>query len=153
MKNAKTPGPKPVLRRKVLAYMAKHPNAKPAEIAKACACRVGYVYTLRSAAKNAAKKKSAPLTAKSSVRTIPLAGPEPKKANDFQVGGDHYRSMELQPWDALSAWLTPEEFRGYQKGVAIVYLARERRKGGTVDVKKAMQHLMKLAEFDTEARA
>tara|TARA_R100001198_G_scaffold52570_1_gene29464 strand:- start:16 stop:444 length:429 start_codon:yes stop_codon:yes gene_type:complete len=142
MKKDKTRGPKPVLRRKVEAYMAKHPNAKPAEIAKACDCRLGYIYTLRSAT----KKKAIPVPAS-------VAEPELKKANELQVGGEHYRSMVVQPWDALSAWLTPEEFRGYQKGVAIAYLARERKKGGTQDVEKAMHHLMKLVEADTEARA
>jgi len=139
MKNRKSPGRNPVVRQKVEAYMAKHPNAKPAEIAKAVGCKPGYVYTLRAAI----KKKSAP-----------VAEPELKKANELQVGGEHYRSMAVQPWDALSAWLTPEEFRGYQKGVAIAYLARERKKGGTQDIEKAMHHLMKLVEADTtEARA
>jgi len=138
----KTRGRNPVVRQKVEAYMSKHPNAKPAEIAKAVGCRPAYVYTLRSAA----KKKPIPVLA-------PVAEPELKKANELQVGGEHYRSMAVQPWDALSAWLTPEEFRGYQKGVAIAYLARERKKGGTQDVEKAMHHLMKLVEADTEARA
>ena len=141
MKKAKSPGRAPVLRQKVEAYMAKHPNAKAAEIAKAVGCKPGYVYTLRAAT----KKKAAP---------APVAEPELKKANELQVGGEHYRSMAVQPWDALSAWLTPEEFRGYQKGVAIAYLARERKKGGTQDIEKAMHHLMKLVEADTtEARA
>jgi len=142
MKKAKTRGRAPVLRQKVEAYMAKHPNAKPAEIAKAVGCNANYVYTLRSAT----KKKSIPVPA-------PVAEPELKKANELQVGGEHYRSMAVQPWDALSAWLTPEEFRGYQKGVAIAYLARERKKGGTQDIEKAMHHLMKLVEADTEVRA
>ena len=141
MKNRKSPGRAPVMRQKVEAYMAKHPNAKPAEIAKAVGCKPGYVYVVRSAS----KKKFAP---------APVAEPELKKANELQVGGEHYRSMAVQPWDALSAWLTPEEFRGYQKGVAIAYLARERKKGGTQDIEKAMHHLMKLVEADTtEARA
>ena len=27
-------------------------------------------------------------------------------ANDRQEGGDHYRKLDVQPWDALKAWLT-----------------------------------------------
>jgi len=135
----KTRGRMPVVRNKVEAYMAKHPNAKPAEIAKACGCNANYVYSMRSAQKKAAVKDMKPV----------LSGPiEIKKANELQVGGEHYRSMTVQPWDALEAWLTPEEFRGYQKGVAIAYLARERKKGGTQDIEKAMHHLMKLVESD-----
>jgi hypothetical protein len=68
------------------------------------------------------------------------------EASTMQVGGDHYRQMEVQPWDALKAWLTPEEYRGYQKGTAISYLARERSKGGDTDIRKAVHHLIKLAE-------
>ena len=45
------------------------------------------------------------------------------KASETQVGGTHYKDMgEFQPWDVLQHWLTPEEYRGYQKGVAIAYL-------------------------------
>lgn len=141
MKKVKTLGRAPVVRQKVEAYMAEHPNAKAAEVAKAVGCNANYVYSLRNRA-----KKVIPVPA-------PVAEPELKKANELQVGGEHYRSMAVQPWDALSAWLTPEEFRGYQKGVAIAYLARERKKGGTQDIEKAMHHLMKLVEADTEVRA
>ena len=134
----KTRGRKPVVREKVEAYMAKHPNAKPAEIAEACGCNANYVYSMRNRDKKVAKN----------LKSV-LSGPvEIKKANELQVGGEHYRSMTVQPWDALEAWLTPEEFRGYQKGVAIAYLARERKKGGTQDIEKAMHHLMKLVESD-----
>lgn len=73
-------------------------------------------------------------------------------ASDTQVDGTHYKDMgEFQPWDVLKHWLTPEEYRGYQKGVAIAYLARERAKGGDTDVKKAAHHLQKLLEVVAEA--
>ena len=73
------------------------------------------------------------------------------KASDTQVGGDHYKTMgDFQPWDVLKHWLTPEEYRGYQKGVAIAYLARERQKGGDQDIAKAAHHLQKLVEVLAE---
>ncbi len=31
--------------------------------------------------------------------------------NETQVGGTHCKDMPIQPWDAMQAWLTPEEFR------------------------------------------
>ena len=68
-------------------------------------------------------------------------------ANDTQVGGDHYKSLgAFQPWDVLRAWLTPEEYRGWMKGNAIVYLAREQQKGGDQDIGKAAHTLQKLLE-------
>lgn len=73
------------------------------------------------------------------------------KANETQVGGNHYKDLgDFQPWDVLKHWLTPEEYRGYQKGVAIAYLARERSKGGAVDIQKAAHHLQKLIEVTAE---
>ena len=63
-----------------------------------------------------------------------------------QVGGDHYSKLAITPWEALQAWLTPEEFRGYLKGEAIVYLARELSKNGPQDVAKAAHVLQKLME-------
>ena len=68
-------------------------------------------------------------------------------ASNTQIGGDHYTAMgDYQPWDVLQHWLTPEEYRGYQKGVIIAYLARERAKGGDQDIRKAAHHLQKLCE-------
>lgn len=74
-------------------------------------------------------------------------------ASDRQHGGDHYAKMptDMQPWNVLKHWLTPEEYRGWQKGVAIVYLARERDKGGDLDIQKAIHHLERLAEEFTDA--
>jgi hypothetical protein len=57
----------------------------------------------------------------------PFRKPE---AKETQVGGSHYKDMPIQPWDALEAWMTLDEIRGYHKGVAISYLAREHRKAG-----------------------
>lgn len=66
---------------------------------------------------------------------------------DRQVGGDHYRTLRIQPWDAMEAWLTPEEFRGYLRGTAIAYLARAGRKGDArEDVAKAVHTLERLLE-------
>lgn len=68
-------------------------------------------------------------------------------ASDIQIDGDHYRKLgDFQPWDVLAHWLTPEEYRGYQKGVAIAYLARELSKGGDSDIRKAAHHLQRLIE-------
>jgi hypothetical protein len=74
-------------------------------------------------------------------------------ADQSQVDGDHYRKLgEFQPWNVLQRWLTPEEFRGYMKGTAIVYLARERDKGGDIDIAKALHYLQKLGEQPQEPK-
>ncbi|WP_372362889.1 DUF3310 domain-containing protein [Xanthomonas sp. NCPPB 1325] len=69
-------------------------------------------------------------------------------ALEHQVGGDHYSKLgDYQPWEVLRHWLTEEEFRGYMKGTAIAYLARERDKGGDIDIHKALHTLQGLAEL------
>jgi hypothetical protein len=65
---------------------------------------------------------------------------------DRQVGGDHYRSKEIQPWDAMEAWMSPEQFRGYLRGNIIKYIARCDDKGGREDLQKAQHYLAKLLE-------
>lgn len=67
---------------------------------------------------------------------------------DVQIGGDHYKKLgQYQPWEVLRRWLTPEEFRGYMKGTAVAYLARELDKGGMQDIEKAMHTLQGLIDL------
>lgn len=73
---------------------------------------------------------------------------EALSALDIQEGGDHYKKLgAYQPWEVLRRWLTPEEFRGYMKGTAIAYLAREQDKGGMQDIRKAGHTLQGLVEL------
>ena len=74
--------------------------------------------------------------------------PETLSALDIQEGGNHYKKLgAYQPWEVLRRWLTPEEFRGYMKGTAIAYLAREQDKGCMLDIKKAGHTLQGLVEL------
>ena len=67
-------------------------------------------------------------------------------ANATQVGGNHYASKAIQPWDAMQAWLSREAFIGYLHGNALKYMARWQDKGGIEDVKKARHYIDKLIE-------
>lgn len=73
---------------------------------------------------------------------------ESPSALDTQHGGDHYKKLGIyQPWEVLRHWLTPEEFKGYMKGTAIAYLAREEDKGKLLDIQKATHTLEALIEM------
>lgn len=73
---------------------------------------------------------------------------------DVQIGGDHYKKLgDYQPWEVLKRWLTPEEFRGYMKGTAIAYLARERDKGGDMDIEKSKHTLEGLLNLQVKVAA
>ena len=69
-------------------------------------------------------------------------------ADARQVGGSHYRDMQMQPWDVMQAVLTPEEFRGFLKGNVIMYAMRQGKKDGSDDAGKAQHYAQKLAEME-----
>lgn len=71
---------------------------------------------------------------------------EAPTADAIQIGGDHYRSKSIQPWEAMAAWMTAEEFAGFLRGNVIKYVARCMDKGGVEDLKKARHYLDKLIE-------
>ena len=66
--------------------------------------------------------------------------------DEQQVGGDHYRSKAVQPWAAMAAWMSQDEFSGFLRGNVIKYVARCNDKGGIEDLLKARHYLDKLIE-------
>ena len=84
--------------------------------------------------------------------TAPALQAEPATtANATQIGGNHYASKAVQPWDAMQAWLSREAFEGFLLGSAVAYLARVNTegvngKGGLLDVQKARHCCDKLIE-------
>ena len=75
-------------------------------------------------------------------------------ARDSQVGGTHYADKPIQPWDAMHAWMTREQFSGFLLGNAIKYLAQFNAqspgKGGLNDLEKAAHYLNRLIELEAE---
>jgi hypothetical protein len=69
-------------------------------------------------------------------------------AREYQVGGTHYASKRIQPWDAMEDWMSKEEFQGYLRGNAIKYIARYKEKGGVEDLRKARHYLDRLIETE-----
>ena len=67
-------------------------------------------------------------------------------ANDIQVGGQHYKTMPIQPWDVMESVLSREEFIGFLRGNVIKYSMRAGRKEGSDDANKARHYMMKLRE-------
>ena len=73
-------------------------------------------------------------------------------SHDYQVGGDHYASKAIQPWDAMEAWMTKDAFAGYLHGNCIKYLARYLDKNGIEDLKKCQHYLAKLIEIEGDGK-
>lgn len=72
--------------------------------------------------------------------------------NNSQIGGTHYQK-DIQPWDAMEAWMSKDAFQGFLQGNAIKYLARWKDKGGVEDLQKAQHYIQKLIESETEPEA
>lgn len=62
----------------------------------------------------------------------------------------HYRAGGIECIDAIRAALTDEEWRGYIKGNIIKYVWRERHKGGTESLRKAVWYLNRLLLAEKE---
>ena len=72
---------------------------------------------------------------------------ENKSAFDTQVGGDHYKKLEIQPAEYNMA-----NNLGWAEGDIIGYVTRWKDKGGIQDLKKA-RHLLDMKIEYEEARA
>jgi hypothetical protein len=62
-----------------------------------------------------------------------------------QVGGDHYKSLPIEPIDYIVA-LTDAGAIGWHEGNAIKYLSRWRSKNGLQDLRKAAHYIAMLIE-------
>mgnify|MGYP001585781340 CR=1 FL=1 len=68
-------------------------------------------------------------------------------ADHRQIGGNHYKSMDVTPWEAMEAWMSPEAFKGFLLGNVIKYLTRT-KDDVREDHKKAAHYLQKLIEIE-----
>ena len=62
------------------------------------------------------------------------------RADDTQVGGDHYKT-EYQHWDFVR-----DTGMGYMEGQVVKYVTRWRKKGGLQDLEKAQHFLAKIQQ-------
>lgn len=66
-----------------------------------------------------------------------------KKANETQIGGDHYSKMAIQPIDYILG-----NGLGYCEGNIIKYVSRWKNKNGVEDLKKARHYIDLLIESE-----
>ena len=62
---------------------------------------------------------------------------------DKQIGGDHYRKMNIQPSEFANRNNLP-----FAEGNAIKYICRHKYKGGKDDLKKAIHYIEMIIERD-----
>lgn len=64
-----------------------------------------------------------------------------EKANDTQIGGEHYRKSDYQVWDFITDVKMP-----YLLGCVVKYVMRYEDKNGIEDLNKARHYLAKAKE-------
>ena len=68
------------------------------------------------------------------------------KANDTQVGGNHYKDMPVEPWDVIDTWPIEQRIGAYRAG-ALKYIMRMGSKDERAqEIRKAGHYCQKLAE-------
>lgn len=68
------------------------------------------------------------------------------KANDKQVGGQHYKQMGVEPWDVVDTWPIDQQI-GYYRGGALKYIMRMGTKDEQIqEIGKARHYMDKLIE-------
>lgn len=68
------------------------------------------------------------------------------KASERQVGGEHYKTLPIQPGEYIR-----RNGIGWYEGNAIKYITRHKQKGGRQDIEKAIHYLeLVLEEYENE---
>jgi hypothetical protein len=66
-------------------------------------------------------------------------------SKDIQIGGNHYKNLEIQPIDYILG-----NQLGYAEGNVVKYVSRWRDKGGIEDLRKAKQYIDFLIADETK---
>ncbi len=76
---------------------------------------------------------------------------EQGKAKDTQVGGAHYKTMGVEPWDVVDTWPLEQRIGAYRHG-ALKYLMRMGTKDQNAqEIAKGKHYMEKLLEVLREA--
>jgi hypothetical protein len=67
-------------------------------------------------------------------------------ANEKQIGGNHYKTMGIEPWDVVDTWPTEQQI-GYYRGGALKYIMRMGTKDeNEQEIAKGQHYIEKLLE-------
>jgi len=136
---------------KIRAAIASNPKLPNRHIAKDLGTTSSFVANVRAKTRQTANLKTRDVV---TIHVIPkmaidmVATEEEEEAftalaNAQQVGGSHYKSKAIQPWDYIAS-----NQLGYLEGNVVKYVSRWKDKGGLEDLKKAQHYLTKLIEVN-----
>lgn len=69
-----------------------------------------------------------------------------EQARSYQIGGDHYKKMSIEPWDVVDTWPLEQRIGAY-RFAALKYVMRLGNKDNELlEAQKAIHCCVKLAE-------
>lgn len=120
--------------------MKRKPDMSVAQIANKLKVSKVTVYAVRS---KMSKEQAESVPYEGVVVAEPVATADTK-----QVGGNHYTSLDIQPWMVIE-----NNNMGFFDGNALKYIMRYRAKGGVKDLEKARHYIEKLIEMESGRNA
>lgn len=138
------------LAKKILDYMVKHPDAKPAELATRFSTTAQYIYVLRSQQKKRTTQAAPVVEATPVVEPAPVAEPapvvEPAAQVDVRVdmvnAPPHYTDGGMEVIDFIES-----KRLDYHLGNVVKYVSRAGKKGDELeDLSKARWYLTRAIE-------
>lgn len=75
----------------------------------------------------------------------PSAASTPQTALSLQIGGDHYKSLAIQPIEYIT-----KNNLGWCEGNIVKYITRWKQKGGSADIDKVIHYAQLLKELNEQ---
>jgi len=75
------------------------------------------------------------------------------KANDVQIGGDHYKNMAVEPWDVIDTWPIQQRIGAYRAGMLKYTMRMGSKDEQLQEIGKGVHYGQKLQEVLAEANA
>jgi hypothetical protein len=120
---------------KVAEYFLANPNATPKVVGTKFKVAMPSVYAIRKRV----------LSGSMLDKTV-VAVERTSTAKEKQVGGSHYKDMNVQPWDVVDTWSREQQI-GYYRGGALKYIMRMGSKDqSATEIAKGKHYLEKLLE-------
>ncbi len=73
------------------------------------------------------------------------------KANDVQIGGDHYKNMAVEPWNVIDTWPIQQRIGAYRAGMLKYTMRMGSKDEQQQEIGKGVHYGQKLQEVLAQA--
>ena len=140
----------------VVAWITEFPDASIQMVAKEVGCHPTYAsYVRRRMPKTLpcpkshvpnAETEAAMQEVREGRSLVPVPQEEPKSARDIQMGGDHYKTKTVQPWDVFDDWPAQQRVGAYRANCVKYALRMDDKDTPLLNAQKLAHYAQKLVE-------